>query len=760
MDYLSPTDLIRVARSSKLLREIVYDDTRWVQKLKRMGCWNELEARKRVEQAHGTIFALETLDQQESADKGADADGVSAPETKEEQSSVDDPNLLSDGFDKITVSGPASADQPLDPALERALVALKQVKSARGEARQEYGKVHAALAPFYDDIVNNGASTQNLVFQKYQDPEHQAQMLAQLQAFAKCDTTEGWYERHQRLQTAISMFETAAVREFQNGYESDDIDGLMRKYARVLATLNGGHAAIDLFVHHNHIVTRKSDFGNVMDCIDPSTGGAKLEHTQAFLTKLGVAYNEEASIINRAFPPSLDVASPLFERVGQEVLSPFLTALFDEIHQVNIESYLKTVSGTFAQCMNFAKGLRPVQNSGDDFYATVHRVIAKVYEPHLDLYLAEELDYFRKGSDMTVSEWDRQLSEQAASRESFLMSNVNRQADKKDFMSSFKKVVMMPVNILPKTSNKSNGSKTGEESAAGDAPAVSKNPNRFSTIASPAPTAVQEAPTTELAAKAAIMNAKLEGIRSLFSIEVALNLVHAAKASLERAAQFAKVGGEYGAAAKQQCQAIFVSLLRILGQRHVIQGFVKAVDHLSNYRPREQGERESSGVEPLVTFLELVNVGDLILQMMDVFYEQELVGAKLTDRNDFLDPAFKEKKKFEQKLDELVAAGLNRGIDVLMEEVDYILATRQLATDFNPGVSQDPRRQTMDVGISDAAKAVVDVVSSHTQMLVGSTDKSTLDVFNQEIGLRLFAALCKHLKRQRISVEGSLKLIR
>ncbi|WP_332635164.1 hypothetical protein, partial [Halalkalibacter flavus] len=87
-------------------------------------------------------------------------------------------------------------------------------------------------------------STQNLVFQKYQDPEHQAQMLAQLQAFAKCDTTEGWYERHQRLPTAISMFETAAVREFQNGYESDDIDGLMRKYARVLATLNGGHAAI------------------------------------------------------------------------------------------------------------------------------------------------------------------------------------------------------------------------------------------------------------------------------------------------------------------------------------------------------------------------------------------------------------------------------------------------------------------------------------------------------------------------------------
>lgn len=252
----------------------------------------------------------------------------------------------------------------------------------------------------------------------------------------------------------------------------------------------------------------------------------------------------------------------------------------------------------------------------------------------------------------------------------------------------------------------------------------------------------------------------LEGIRSLFSIEVALNLVHNAKSSLERAAQFVKMEQDTGLAAKQQCEAIFVALLRVLGLRHVIGGFNKAVGHLSNYRPREQGEREQSGVEPLITFLELVNVGDLILQMMDVFYEQELVGTKLTDRNDFLDPAVKEKKKFEQMLDECVAAGLNKGIDVLMEEVDYILATRQLATDFNPGLSTDPHRSTMEVGVTEAATAVVDVVSSHTQMLVGSTDKSTLDVFNQEVGLRLFAALCKHLKRQRISVEGSLRLIR
>ena len=53
----------------------------------------------------------------------------------------------------------------------------------------------------------------------------------------------------------------------------------------------------------------------------------------------------------------------------------------------------------------------------------------------------------------------------------------------------------------------------------------------------------------------------------------------------------------------------------------------------------------------------------------------------------------------------------------------------------------------------------VDLVSSHTTVLVGTTDKSMLDVFNGEVGLRLFTAICKHLKRQRISTDGAIKLI-
>ena len=175
------------------------------------------------------------------------------------------------------------------------------------------------------------------------------------------------------------------------------------------------------------------------------------------------------------------------------------------------------------------------------------------------------------------------------------------------------------------------------------------------------------------------MASRLAGIKSLFSIEVALNLVHSAKSSLDRAAQFVGLGGQTGGEAREQCEMIFVVLLQILGSRHVKSGFDKAVDHLSQYNPREVSEHNQQGVAPLVMFLELVNVGDLISQMIDVFYEQQLAATKLADKNDFLDPAVKAKKKFEQMLDERVAAGLNKGIDVLMDEVEYVCATVQLA---------------------------------------------------------------------------------
>ncbi len=769
---------------------MVYDDTRWIQRLRRMDCWDELEARRRAESLQGVPHNLTTpTAKRKSTNPSFAVNGLDRPppspnlvdtlqptvhgmSQKERRTPLKDVSSTSDGFDPAPVS--SSSTSKLVAAVEEpsSISVLRHVRSIRGQAREEYGKVFKVLAPYYSDLVSSEHPMRCMVFTSHSSPKDQAQILTQLQRFAKSDLSPGAYTRSERLAEVISMFDAAALLELRKGYEEGDIDGRMREFAHVLHALNGGQSSAELFVHHNHLVLEKDRLGSPGDCIDYASGHGQisLERTQQFFNRLQAAYSEEYTIVERAFPSPHLVVSKLLEHIGHVVLSPYLTSLFDEAHSRGIEAYLKIVSGTFAQTQNLFLELPKPDMGSEEYKAVTSKVASDVYEPHLDLYFTEELAFFKQTSEAEVEQWDRALSEQAASTETFLMSNISRQADKKDFMSSFKKVVMMPVNILPSfptlSSNKStakalvNGENTNSEqhNSRSSTPIPGVDPVSSNPLRSLTPLPL-EAPTTELAAKVAVMTSKLENIRSLFSIEVALSLVHRAKASLERVAQFRQLDGAPGQAAKQQCSAIYVTLLQVLGTRHVKAGFDKAVSHLSDYSPRQAGADTSTdpgqGVAPLTTFLELVNVGDLIQQMLDVFFESELIRLRIANRDDFLNPAVKEKKKFEQMLDERVAAGLGKGIDVLMDEVEYICATTQHPSDFNP----DPSNANFDIGPTSTAKKAIALVGTHTSMLHGSTDKTLLDVFSSEVGLRLFTTLTKHLKRQRISTAGALPLL-
>ena len=794
LDFLPIPDLMSFGRTSKRMLEMVYEDSRWVQRLKIMGVWNEGEARKRFEEALKMKREMMRIRAEEEAKRAGigvngnaglrktsttlfDA-GVEEERQKRsmEMAAKAKPSL--DGFETLALSSPAqSTPAPitrapmLDP--EALLNVFSVVKSVRGSARQEFGRIYAALAPFYYDLAKSRSHMDPVIFRVYRDPEQQAQMLSHLQIFARSDWAQGWRQREEKLTTMVGIFENAVLREFEQGYEAWDIDGRMRRYAHVLGVLNGGQAGIELFVQKHPIFSDRDTLGTPMDCINhASADGIALEPSREFLERLAAKLNEQGAIIDQIFPVGQDVFQILLDKVGEDILMEYVTPLFDEAHERSIPSYLKGVAGMFEQTLRFAVTLKPSKSSGANFADKVMAMVARVFEPHVDLFLQDELDYFKKLAETEVGNWEEKLSAQEATTESFFMANFNRQADKKDFLTSFKKVVMMPVNVLPSlpivspfaTKPVPTQQVVNRSSLQAPGPGLSPGPSRPQTpglgaasdrTSTPLP---GEAPTDELAAKAALMASRMEGIRSLFSIEIALDLTHAAKASIERAALFVRLGGQTGEEAREQCEAIFVNLLRILGDRHVRGGFDKAVDHLSKYNPREVSEHQQ-GVAPLVTFLELVNVGDLISQMIDVFYEQQMTGPKLSDRNDFLDPAVKAKKKFEQMLDERVAAGLNKGIDVLMDEVEYLCATVQQPTDYNPAPATDGKMQDYDIGPTKAAEQVVNLVESHTKMLTGSTDKNMLDVFNQEVGLRLFTALCKHLKRQRVSVDGAIKLI-
>ncbi|KAF9951735.1 F-box protein: endocytic membrane traffic, recycling ReCYcling 1 [Mortierella alpina] len=240
-----------------------------------------------------------------------------------------------------------------------------------------------------------------------------------------------------------------------------------------------------------------------------------------------------------------------------------------------------------------------------------------------------------------------------------------------------------------------------------------------------------------------------EEMNSLLSVELALHLIHLDKDALQRLSAFAGLGGVLGGRVQKTIESVFIALLRSMGQQHIKPGFTAAIQQLGRYKPTTT---HGGGVTPLMDFFELVHVADLILQMVQVYYAEEM--CKHIDKMDFLNEANKEKKAFERMIDDGVAAGLDKSIEVLIGQVQFILTTMQLPTDYNPDENTD-----IELQATQACKEAVTCLTTHTKMLVGCTDKHTLDVFFQEVGLRLFNCLTKHLRSNIVSSQGGFVLI-
>lgn len=241
LDFLPVSDLMSFAQVSQRLKELVYDDARWIKKLKDMGIWNEEEARRRYGEMIATRKA-EVNKQRQGQGAGATGppgsgslppdhmtifDASKQMEQQEEErrrleseKTRNDPasSLGISGSNLLSIAPPTIAPPSLPiPGTRSILTVFSNVVSARGYARFEYGKIHGMLAPYYFNLAKARTHTDPILFRKFREPEEQAIMLAQLRIFAKADASQGWRDRLDRLEAMTSIFENAALREFE-GY--------------------------------------------------------------------------------------------------------------------------------------------------------------------------------------------------------------------------------------------------------------------------------------------------------------------------------------------------------------------------------------------------------------------------------------------------------------------------------------------------------------------------------------------------------------
>lgn len=447
-----------------------------------------------------------------------------------------------------------------------------------------------------------------------------------------------------------------------------------------------------------------------------------LERLQTRATEVTNYLNSKAKEIDEIFGSRLPVYQGVLEKVFEENIMMLVNSLCQEEKETGPEEYFAFVPQCYHVLNKQIDRLEPCQNVGGDVQNKARKLLQTYMEVEIETFLDQQSESFLELANGKVSQWATKIAEQEHIYEQITLQNVPGSQEKSNFLRSFKKVLMI----------------------GGDADTK------------------QENSITEFETQAKVMDSKLKGIETLFSLELTLSIIAVARTAIRRAREFANLPGPLGQSAKKRAEELFVDLVGIIGDKHIYLGFQSALNTLNQYDPKKYGRLVASGeggedimtVEPLAIFAELVNIGDLIQQTIHVFFEQELAAPKIVDRHDFVAPSVNTKRRFEQMLDKWVADGLSRGIDVLIEQIDFVLMTVQLASDYNPLPGSPP-----EVGATGAAKQVISLVKSHVYLLVGSTEKSVLDVFQQEVGLRLYHSLCKHIKRQTISQEGAIRLI-
>lgn len=798
--YMSPRDVVVFGSTCKRIREVSLRDDLWQSRLEAMGLWDDAEAkRKKNDEFHQ--HEEQELDKEEEEDTG-EGEPTKTTETLVDLLDLSSPvKPVKSSTTSTPYTPPADLSNQPNP-----LTPFEGLESTYGKALETYSSLYRNLAPFYYDMVQSGAFQEPLLFKLFDQPEHQARALVNLKVLSfSLGDNEFEDENRDQLASIAETFENAALREFELGIDEGDFtpDSRVKRYALVLKQLGATESCVELFIHKRAIDIPHS----------PAILGDKginMTALQNHLDLVAKTISQQMEAIDTVFGLDIDNVSYLFAKIVlEDAVVDTLNHVLESAREQETVYYLDAVPTIYVKLQTFTDALPSSVNGHQDKYkGALKRLLISQFEFHVDQFMQLELDSFETYANDLVDSWDKETHDKEIATEHYYLSNVTKEKDKRDFLSSFKDVLMMPINVIGvgnssskdasrsgtpnphANNNNSSNSKSGTPnpgvSRAGTPNPDHHHPSSSSSdghhVSTPPPELETNLPTTELDAKAAIMNDRLQGINSLFNLELALNITKAGKASLERIKRFHAAGGQLAKDSKEQCERVFVSLIDILGKRHIGGGFDRALGRLDSYKPHNLGfldEKKSKkskkdeevkeetleekkkkemekkgGLEPLVVFAELVNIGDLIQQMIHVFFEEELAQKRFIDRNDFVSPSVQAKKKFEKQLDEYVARGLNQGIDVLSDQMDFLFVTTQLGSDFNPLPNMEP-----NMGPTECAKGLVDLLSVHMKILSGSTEKTVLDVFQQELGMRFFASICKHLKRKTISVDGAITVI-
>ncbi|KAL4253675.1 Exocyst complex component Sec10-like protein [Abortiporus biennis] len=619
-----------------------------------------------------------------------------------------------------------------------------------------------------------------------------------------------WARLSSVLRAAIDRFDDGLLTAFDNSDSTGDEAG-MKETAQASWDIWTGSGQWELarsWADKRGIFYEQGKW----DAMDNFTQDRKLDFDamDGFMNDVVNALRENGSRAVRVFPPEANVLVSFAERLANEVVGEYISSLLTRAREISAEIFLQATAATFRESLRIVDIILEVSSLRPE--ATLSRtraedVVYKMFESNMDEYLDDEVEFVKSGFDKICRSWDKQLSHTTSvstpvQEPTRFLGSHNPAQVKRNVLASFTNVLLLPVTIVPRTVGKAVGAAftTGSNAAVQGiamlnpqrwgAPSSSRNGYvqdfnqdaqdtlfevgedeetnthekhiskasvaSFSATTTPTRThtgqlSVDSFASTRTSTPVGSDTANTFDKLDLFlSLDTALELIHADRESLKRVEAFSGYPGYYGYRIRDTIEEVFILLLQSLGDRHIRPGFERATEQMRTYKPAEH--EETTSVAPLLQFFELVHIGDTMQSMVQVYYDKELVAH--IDRTDFLNAVVREKKRFEDTLDDCVAAGLNAGTDVLMNQVEHIIWKLTKPAEYCP-----PEDSQLELGPTQGCLEAIKCLRMHCQLLKGSTSKEVLEVFYQEIGIRLIAIIQKHLKRQIISLEGGFQVI-
>ncbi|WFD34178.1 F-box protein: endocytic membrane traffic, recycling ReCYcling 1 [Malassezia cuniculi] len=627
-------------------------------------------------------------------------------------------------------------------------------------------RAYVVLAPFAKSLISAPSASSSLLFTRVSETEAQVRLAGVLARFVSPlvggSVADGVQSKMREALSYIDTILRSAFREADAKRKAGESAALttMATYAKLVWELrslpfyvgaaipktdpttpclsalqqSGGSILVEEYIGSLEIFLTALPHDpslNVPRSGEPLT----LDGMYKFIDFLNAVVTQEAPIMKRVFPEEQHAVDILLEKITTELLADYVCGLLELLQTESDELYLDA----FVKSLSIALAL--ADGHGND----AAEIVARVWTAQLDEYLTAELAWESTKLRSQCDHWTAHIERMHQQhRDAELLGAPPSAAQKRSFITTFKRALLKPVSFSSESENVADESRADEPE-----PGYVGLESQRAIFDDEQPVSIDSVP----------MSAASMQISSLLDLNTAVELINTTRLSLQRLEILKRATPQISARVQPKIDEAVVSLFATLDDFHLKPGFAKAREQIASFKPNEHDadapidSRTSAQVAPLILFFDLVHIGDTIQQLMQVFFDE--VATRLLSTVDFTNAAVREKRRFENDLDDNVAEGLSAGVALLIQHVEHIVLTHQSPRDFYP-------EQGQHLDLSKPTKACSECVAClriSCNMLATCTDKSVLDIFYEEIGLRLHSVLCKHLKKQIVSISGGFQVI-